>query len=131
MARDREGDAWKMVGEKIYEVQKEEEYITDFNSALDWNDPFISEVVLQRSWRTDISIVFDSDKLIGDCFILNARLIDVVKLLDVFVLGSKNSTSTQPIEILEIRLNVRKYSFNQFFFRCRQIAEVMRRGNLP
>ncbi|GFR27157.1 hypothetical protein TNCT_632271 [Trichonephila clavata] len=62
-----------------------------------------------------------------DCFIWNARLTDGVKLLDVFVLGSKNRTFTQPIEILEIRLNVRKYSFNQFFFGCRQIAEVMRR----
>ncbi|GFQ67633.1 hypothetical protein TNCT_35691 [Trichonephila clavata] len=33
-----------------------------FDAKLDWNDPFISEVLLNRNRRTDINIVFDNSE---------------------------------------------------------------------
>ncbi|GFR27153.1 hypothetical protein TNCT_632261, partial [Trichonephila clavata] len=34
-----------------------------FTKAIDLNDPFVSEVVLKRSRKTNINIVFDSEKI--------------------------------------------------------------------
>ncbi|GFQ99464.1 uncharacterized protein TNCT_247981 [Trichonephila clavata] len=48
--------------EMTYEVQKDEEYIpVTFDLEIDFDSPFMTEVVLKRNRRVDISIVFNRD----------------------------------------------------------------------
>jgi hypothetical protein len=62
------------------------------------------------------------DGLVRHSLALNVGLNDIVKFVEVLVLCRKNSSFTQPIMILVIGLNIRKYFFNQFFFLRHTIA---------
>lgn len=66
---------------------------------------------LKFCWKLTVS-----EGLVRDSLALNNKLNNIVKFINIFVLGPENNSFTQPVAILIKNLNNRNCFFNQFFF---------------